>query len=147
MTNEMSSFMNILNLIKKDFLISLFKIKFEFHFELYLIKKSGVIMRFFLFLVTVPNIEEAQRIAKILVEERLAACVNIISNIMSWYRWKDKVENAEELLLMIKTSEAKSDLIIKKINEIHSYEVPECIGFLIDKGSESYLDWIKENTF
>ena len=103
-------------------------------------------MRFFLFLVTVPNMEEAQRIAKILVEEKLAACVNVIRNIISWYHWKGKVENDEEQLLLIKTIEAKSDLIIKKINEIHSYDVPECIGFPIDKGSEPYLDWIKENT-
>jgi len=103
-------------------------------------------MRFFLFLVTVPNMEEAQKIAKILVEQKLAACVNVIRNIISWYRWKGEVENNEEQLLVIKTSEANADLIIKKINEIHSYEVPECIGFPIDKGSESYLDWIKENT-
>ncbi|TFG23153.1 MAG: divalent-cation tolerance protein CutA [Promethearchaeota archaeon] len=103
-------------------------------------------MRFYLFLVTVPNIEEAQRIAKILVEEKLAACVNIVRNIISWYHWKGKVENDEEQLLIIKTSEVKADLIIKKINEIHSYEVPECIGLPIEKGSGPYLDWIKENT-
>ena len=103
-------------------------------------------MRFYLFLVTVPNMEEAQRIAKIMIEEKLAACVNIIKNIISTYRWKGEVEIDEEQLLIIKTSEAKADLIIKKINEIHSYEVPECIGFPIDKALGPYLDWIKENT-
>lgn len=103
-------------------------------------------MRFYLFLVTVPNMEEAQRIAKILVEEKLAACVNIIKNIISTYRWKGEVEIDEEQLLIIKTSEVKADLIIEKINKLHSYEVPECIGFPIDKGLGPYLDWIRENT-
>lgn len=103
-------------------------------------------MQLYVFIVTVPSIEEAKRIADILVEERLAACVNIVRNIISTYRWKGKVEVDEEQVLIIKTSEAKADLIIKKINEIHSNEVPECIGFPINKGSEPYMDWIKENT-
>jgi len=103
-------------------------------------------MQFYVFLVTVPNMEEAKRIADKLVSERLAACVNIMRNIISTYRWKGKVEIDEEQLLIIKTSETKVDLIVKKINELHSYEVPECIGFNIVKGSEKYLDWIKEST-
>ena len=103
-------------------------------------------MQFYVFLVTVPNMEEAKRIADKLVSERLAACVNIMRNIISTYRWKGEVEVDEEQLLIIKTSETKVDLIVKKINELHSYEVPECIGFNIVKGSEKYLDWIKEST-
>jgi periplasmic divalent cation tolerance protein len=103
-------------------------------------------MQFYVFLVTVPNMEEAKRIADKLVSERLAACVNIVRNIISTYRWKGEVEVDEEQLLVIKTSETKVDLIVKKINELHSYEVPECIGFNIVKGSEKYLDWIKEST-
>ena len=103
-------------------------------------------MQFYVFLVTVPNIEEAKTIADKLVSERLAACVNIVRNIISTYRWKGEVEVDEEQLLIIKTSETKVDLIVKKINELHSYEVPECIGFNIVKGSEKYLDWIKEST-
>ncbi|MFX1302784.1 MAG: divalent-cation tolerance protein CutA [Promethearchaeota archaeon] len=101
-------------------------------------------MNYYIFLVTVPNIEEGQRIAKILVENKLAACVNIIRNILSIYRWKGKIEEDDEHLLLIKTTKENSESIIDKINEIHSYEIPECIGFKIEKGSESYLNWIKE---
>ncbi len=103
-----------------------------------------ITMNYYIFLVTVPNIEEGQRIAKILVENKLAACVNIIRNILSIYRWKGKIEEDDEHLLLIKTTKENSESIIDKINEIHSYEIPECIGFKIEKGSESYLNWIKE---
>ena len=103
-------------------------------------------MQFYVFLVTVPNIEEAKMLASKLVSEGLAACVNIVRNIISTYRWKGEVEIDEEQLLIIKTSEVKVDLIIKRINELHSYEVPECIGFNIVKGSEKFLEWIQENT-
>ncbi len=101
-------------------------------------------MNYFIFLVTVPNIEEGQKISKILVEHKLAACVNIIQNVFSIYRWKGKIEEANEHLLLIKTTENKADLIIQKISEIHSYAVPECIGIKLEKGSEKYLKWIKE---
>jgi periplasmic divalent cation tolerance protein len=101
-------------------------------------------MNFYLFLVTVPNFEEGQKIARILVENKLAACVNIIKNIYSMYEWKRTIEEDNENLLIIKTTEEKSDLLIQKINEIHSYENPECIGFKIERGSEKYLNWIKE---
>ena len=102
-------------------------------------------MQFYVFLVTVPNMEEAKRIADKLVGERLAACVNIVRDIISTYRWKGKVEVDEEQLLIIKTSETKVNLIVKRVNELHSYEVPECIAFPIVKGSEKYLNWIEEN--
>ncbi len=101
-------------------------------------------MNYFIFLVTVPNIEEGQKIAKILVETKLAACVNIIQNIISIYRWKGKIEEDNEHLLLIKTTEENSNKIIQKIKEIHSYTEPECIGLKIEKGSETYLNWIKE---
>ena len=101
-------------------------------------------MNYYLFLVTVPNIEEGQKIAKILVETKLAACVNIIQNIVSIFRWKGKIEEDNENLLIIKTTEENSDNIIQKVKEIHSYSEPECMGLKIEKGSETYLDWIKE---
>ena len=101
-------------------------------------------LNYYLFLVTVPNIEEGQKIAKILVETKLAACVNIIQNIISIYRWKGKIEEDNEHLLLIKTTEENSTKIIQKVKEIHSYTEPECIGLKIEKGSETYLDWIKE---
>lgn len=102
------------------------------------------IMNYYIFLVTVPTIEEGKKIAKTLVENKLAACVNIVKNIFSIYEWKGKIEEDNEHILLIKTTDEKSDLIIQKINEIHSYDTPECIGFKIEKGSEKYLKWIKE---
>lgn len=101
-------------------------------------------MNNFIFFVTVPNIEEARKIAKVLVENKLAACVNIIQNIFSIYWWRGKIEENHEHLLLIKTIEENSASLIQKINEVHSYETPECIGFKIEKGSEKYLKWIQE---
>jgi len=98
----------------------------------------------YIFLVTVPTIEEGKKIARILVENKLAACVNIIQNIFSIYKWKGNIEEDNEHILLIKTTDEKCDIIIQKISEIHSYNTPECIGFKIDKGSEKYLNWIKE---
>jgi len=98
----------------------------------------------FLFLVTVQNMEEGKKIARILVENKLAACVNIVPGICSIYEWKEKIEEDNELLLLIKTTEKMSDKLIQKVKEIHSYDTPECIGFRIEKGSESYLKWISE---
>lgn len=102
-------------------------------------------MNYYIFFVTVPNMEEGKRIAKILVENKLAACVNIIQKIFSIYWWKGKIEEDNEYLLIIKTIEENSETIIQKINQVHSYDTPECIGFKIDRGSEKYLNWIKEN--
>ena len=101
-------------------------------------------MSFYLFLSTVPNIDEGKKIAKNLVESKLAACVNIISNIFSIYRWEGEIQEDNEHLLLIKSTEQKSELIIQKIKEIHSYEEPECIAIKIESGSETYLEWIKK---
>jgi len=103
-------------------------------------------MSYYLFLVIVPNIDEGQKIARILVESKLAACVNIIKNIFSIYRWKGEIQNDNEHLLLIKTIEVNCESLIQKVNEIHSYSVPECIAFKIEKGSETYLKWIEEAT-
>lgn len=96
----------------------------------------------YVFYVTVPSLDEGKRISSLLVEEKLVACVNIIKNILSIYRWKGKVEEETEHLLLIKTTEKNSEKLIRKIEEIHSYETPECIGFKIDKGSNDYLKWL-----
>ena len=78
-------------------------------------------MNYYIFFVTVPNIEEGKKIAKILVENKLAACVNIIQNIVSIYRWKGNIEEDNELLLIIKTTEEHTTNIIEKVKDIHSY--------------------------
>jgi len=98
----------------------------------------------YVFYVTVGSSEEARYIGRTLVEEKLAACVNILNNINSIYIWKGKIENDIEHLLIIKTTEEKANNLIEKIKTIHSYENPECIGLKIEKGSDIYLNWIKE---
>jgi periplasmic divalent cation tolerance protein len=87
--------------------------------------------------------EEARRIAHHLVEARLAACVNIVPQIESIYRWQENVESAREWLLLIKTSAELFPAVRDAIRQLHSYEVPECIAFNIADGSEKYLQWIE----
>jgi periplasmic divalent cation tolerance protein len=98
-----------------------------------------------LVLTTASSKEEARRLAKMLVERRLAACVNIVPNINSIYRWKEKVEESQEFLLLMKTTESAIPKLRDAIQELHSYEVPECIVLLIEEGSAAYLDWIDES--
>ncbi len=99
-------------------------------------------MDYYLFLSTVNNIEEGKKIGRILVEEKIAACVNIVQNIYSIYEWEGNIEEDKEHLLLIKTTGDKSQKVIDKISEIHSYDTPECIAVKIEKGSEAYLKWI-----
>ena len=102
-------------------------------------------MDYYLFLVTVPNIELGKKIGRILVEAKLAACVNIVSNIDSIYLWKNNIEEDNEHLLLIKTTDQNADKLIEKVKELHSYELPECIGIKIEKGSQQYLNWIRDS--
>lgn len=96
-------------------------------------------------LSTAGSEDEARRIANYLVENRLAACVNIISQVNSIYRWQDKVETAWEWLLVVKTTQGKSGNVCEAIRGLHSYEVPECIVLAITDGSSSYLQWISDS--
>jgi periplasmic divalent cation tolerance protein len=96
-------------------------------------------------LTTAGSAEEARRIAQALVARRLAACVNIVPQVESIFRWQDKVENASEFLLLIKTEAGVFDDLCEAVKELHSYELPECIMLEIRGGSSEYLDWIEEN--
>ena len=98
-----------------------------------------------LVLTTTGSEADARKIAEMLVERRLAACVNIIPRIQSVYRWLGKVENAEEFLLIAKTSQGKEQEVHAAIREMHSYELPECISIPIQGGSAAYLQWITES--
>jgi periplasmic divalent cation tolerance protein len=96
-------------------------------------------------LTTASSEEEARKIARHLVECRLAACVNIVPQITSIYRWQEKVEEAREWLLIAKTTAAAFGRVRQAIAELHSYEVPECICLTIEDGSPAYLQWITES--
>ena len=98
-----------------------------------------------LVLTTASNEDEAREIANALVDRRLAACVNIIPQIESIYRWEGKTESSREYLLLIKTTEEKFTAVRDAIRELHSYEVPECIAIEIRDGSPEYLKWIVDS--
>jgi periplasmic divalent cation tolerance protein len=96
-------------------------------------------------LVTCSSLGEARRIARGVVEGRLAACVNILpSAVSSIYRWKGKVESARERLLLIKTSRRHLAKLRSAVERLHSYDVPEFIALPISAGSPAYLAWIEE---
>jgi len=94
--------------------------------------------------VTAPE-NDSGRIARILVEKKLAACINVIS-VQSIYRWNEKIEDEREHLLIIKTNELKIEQLKETIQEIHPYKVPECIVLPIEDGLSAYLNWISEST-
>jgi periplasmic divalent cation tolerance protein len=96
-------------------------------------------------LTAAASAEEARKIARHLVENRLAACVNIVPQVTSIYRWQGKVEEAGEWLLIIKTTAVAFGQVREAIAELHSYELPECISFTIEDGSSKYLQWIAES--
>lgn len=96
-------------------------------------------------LTTAGSQEEARKIAQALVQEKLAACVNILPQIESVYRWQGKVESATEWLLIIKTTAEASAGLCDAIKKLHSYDLPECVMIEISGGSERYLGWIGEN--
>jgi periplasmic divalent cation tolerance protein len=93
-------------------------------------------------LTTCESEDEAERIARSLVEKRIAACVNILPKARSIYRWKGAVEDAQEYVLLVKTRRDLFDALRAELSKIHSYEVPEVIALPIVDGSEPYLGWI-----
>lgn len=101
---------------------------------------------FAVILVTTASANEAERIGSSLVEERLAACVNIVGPIRSIYRWEGKVQRDEEHLLVIKANAAAFAQLRKRVGELHSYDTPEVIALPITDGSPEYLDWLRGST-
>ncbi|ESO08451.1 hypothetical protein HELRODRAFT_169296 [Helobdella robusta] len=95
--------------------------------------------------VTVPNEEVGQKIARLLVEKQLAACVNMMPRVKSIYSWKGNIEEDNELLLIIKTRTSRIDDLSKFIRENHPYEVAEVISMKIDNGNPPYLDWLSQS--
>jgi len=96
-------------------------------------------------LTTTPTRDEAQKIARLLIEEKLAACVQLLP-IESFYFWQDKTQNEAEILLLIKTRAALFDAATARIKDIHSYTVPEIVALPFAAGFQGYFDWIGQVT-
>ncbi|GAB0148108.1 MULTISPECIES: divalent-cation tolerance protein CutA [Marichromatium] len=102
--------------------------------------------RHHLLLCTCPDVAQATRLAEQLVEEELAACVNLVPGLTSIYRWAGEIAREREVLLLIKTSAERSRALIDRLAELHPYETPEAIAVPITEGLADYLNWIDTAT-
>ncbi len=96
-------------------------------------------------LSTCPNLDEAERLARLLVERRLAACVNVAPGARSFYRWQGRIESAEECLLIIKSSRSLYPELNAVLEKEHSYQTPESIALPILDGSAGYMNWLAQS--
>src|SRR4051812_43746398 len=96
--------------------------------------------------VTAPDSAVAERLARALIDERLAACVNILPGVRSLYRWQGKVCDDAEVLCLVKTRAALFERVKARIIELHPYEIPEVLAFAVADGSAAYLAWLREAT-
>ncbi|HTR62900.1 MAG TPA: divalent-cation tolerance protein CutA [Candidatus Binataceae bacterium] len=95
-----------------------------------------------LVLITCSNEEQGASIARTLLDERLAACVNIVDQVRSIYRWQGKIEDDRETLLLVKTGRALLPKVERRVRELHTYDVPEIMALSFDSGSQRYLEWL-----
>ncbi len=95
---------------------------------------------------TAGSREEAERLAALLVEARLAACAQVVGPIHSTYRWQGAVETAEEWMLVAKTAAERLDALVERVRAEHSYDVPEIVATPITGGNPAYLDWVRAET-
>ena len=94
--------------------------------------------------ITTENQAEAERIGQILVEERLAACVNIIDGMHSIYRWEGKLTKDSETVLIAKTTETKTSDLTERVKELHGYDCPCVVALSIEGGNDAFLNWVAE---
>ena len=97
------------------------------------------------FYITVPNTKEAGQISKKLLDKKLIACANVISNVNSYFVWKNKVQNSKEIIICGKTTSKNQKKIIQIVKSLHSYSVPCIIFFDIKNGNKDFLKWIKQS--
>jgi len=95
--------------------------------------------------ITADGNDEALKISRALVEERLAACCNVLDGVTSVYRWKGNVEQANENLIIFKTRKELFTKLARRVKELHSYDVPEVVCFPVSEGLSQYLDWLGES--
>ena len=103
-------------------------------------------MKIYLIYMTAQNYSEAKKISTLLIKERYVACVNIIKSVDSIYRWKGKIEDNGEILVIYKTTVAKAKSLHAYIEETHSYDVPEVTDIAMDGVSKKYLNWLSDST-
>jgi periplasmic divalent cation tolerance protein len=103
----------------------------------------GEPMAYLIVLMTAPNREEAVKIVRVLLEERLIACGNIVDSVSSFFWWRGKIEEEKEVLVIMKSDEKLFKKLSKRVMELHSYDVPEILALPILDGSSSYLEWLK----
>lgn len=96
-------------------------------------------------LVTAPDAAVAESLVRRLVEEGVVACGNIVPGLRSIYRWRGEVEQADEVLVLFKTTAAGADRLVRRVPELHPYDVPEVLVLAIEAGHGAYLEWIAEN--
>lgn len=94
-------------------------------------------------LTTAPSAEVAERIGRSLVEDRLAACVNVVAGITSIFKWEGSIERESEVLVILKTTAGHVEALERRVVELHPYEVPEVIAFPVEAGHAPYLSWVR----
>ena len=99
---------------------------------------------FVVLLITTATAEEAQRISRVLLEQKKVACVNIVPKVNSFFWWQGKLDSAEESLLIVKTKASQLSEIVPLVKELHSYDIPELIALPIIGGNQDYLAWIQK---
>ena len=95
--------------------------------------------------ITVPNLEEGKRLARVFLEERVAACVNIIPQVTSLYWWEGAIQEDPELLLVVKTSQDKLERLMELVRSHHPYQVAEVVSLPIEAGNPPYLQWLEDS--
>jgi len=95
---------------------------------------------------TAPDEESAAKIAETLVQEHLAACIQVLPGATSFYRWEGKLEKSNEHLLIMKTSREKLEELMSRVESLHPYDVPELVAVEVSAGAKKYLDWIAQET-
>jgi periplasmic divalent cation tolerance protein len=94
-------------------------------------------------LITAPDAETALSLARALVQERLAACANVVPGVRSLYRWQGELRDDAEVLLVVKTTRARCEALAARVRDLHPYELPEVLALPAAGGSEAYLEWVR----